>query len=599
MGATMKALRVSGLAVFLTAMGLVSSQELQWTNPGNYDYDAHFLTTPAEVAYPTGTAPGYDATLAHSAAFNPKVAGMDFQSDGKMFLLDWVDFGRVAKIYLLDGVNGNPETIKSTLIADSILEPMGLKLVDGELFCTAQDGLWKYTKSTVAGAKYVKSLVTNYAGLNKTRYQGFPIMFNTVYQAGSLYYSLGAYKNFDPLKNEGYVVKVTEATGVQEIIARGIRMPNGMAANPQGDLFFADNQGEFRPSSGIFHVIKGKHYGMGTPNGDSGNTGGAMTNFRPLPPKDSIQTAAVHIPYRPGSASVTNLFYLDTPPFNGQFLVGDNAYGVVNRVFMEKVKGVYQGAAIQFSGVLEAGIQSFAKGPDGTLYGGALGVDANGWNWLGKLTGLMKWKPNGDPFNSILSVSSQQQGFDLTFTEPLAANAANPDFYWVTSYYYQPTSAYGGAKLDSKKMKINRIRVSTDRRTVALYIEGLTAGRVYRIALSPSLSTEAGDQIWAKTAVYTLNVISDAQPLNPQNILSIRASTNSSDRFNIRGSKALIKIVEKGPFMITLADIRGVVMQRVVGDGPMEKEIDLPNKSGIQYLTLSLPAGRFTKEIFQ
>lgn len=568
------------------------AQELYWKNPGNYDFTAHNNAAPPEPSLPPGTPPGFDAAIAHPASQKYRISGMEFLSDGRMVVTNWENFGRVGVIYLLTGVEGDKESIKAVPIATGIWEPYGLKVLNDEIFYTAQDGLWKLVRTAISPEKWEIKSVAKFIVPIKPEGGDFPIAFNTTYANGKFYFSTGAYKNFNaPPLNEGYVVQIDPKTGAQEILGRGIRMPNGLGVNGPGDLFYADNQGEYRPASEIFHVVKGRHYGMAAPDGKDGNTGGTMTKFLPLPPADSIAKPAICIPYRPGSASPTNMFYLQHTQFAGQFLIGDNAYGVVHRIFLEKVKGEYQGANFQFSGVLEGGIQTFAEGPDGTIYGGTLGLPANGWLWLGKEDGMMKWKPNSNALSSIISVSSQREGFDLKFTEPLSAAAANPDYFWVTSYRYEATSSYGGPKLDVKKMKVASIKTSTDRQTLALSIEGLTAGRVYRIDISPSLKTASGAALWTKSAWYTLNQISDAEVLGTgiSGIAPVRASLLHPEITMTQG-KCRIQLPESGRFEVRLFDMKGSEMRKSNGVGPATSEISLPGP-GIHFLKIGTASG--------
>lgn len=551
------------------------AQELSWKNPGNFDYSGHQGRTPGDPDIPSGTPPGFDAGIAHPTALKVQVTGMGFLSDGRMALAHWGGFGKNGMMYVMQGMSGDKEAIKATQVAQGLWEPFGVKVLNDEIYYTAQDGLWKLSpKAGTPGAWEIKP-VAKFIIPIKAVGVDFPIAFNTAYSNGSFYYSTGAYKNFNPKgQNEGYVVRFELATGAQEIMARGIRMPNGMAANAAGDVFYADNQGEYRPSSAIFHVVKGRHFGMAAPNGRDGNLGGAMTNMLPLPPADSITPPAVHIPYRPGSASLTNMFHLEHTAFAGQFLVGDNAYGGVHRVQVEKVKGEYQGAVFQFSGVLEGGIQSFTAGPDGAIYGGTSGMGSNGWSWLGRETGLMKWKPNSQPVNSMISVMSQREGFDVRFSEPLGAMAANPELWWVNSYTYTPTSSYGGPRQDMKRMRVTQIRTSLDRRTVALTVEGLQAGRVYRIMLSPDLKTAAGQGLWTRNAWYTLNRISDAAPLNTgTSSIASRGGKPPQAEFLAGTGSPRLRIHDAGPYSIRIVDIKGNRLAALQGIGPATRDL--------------------------
>ena len=582
-------------AIILMA-GHAFAQEPAWKNPGNYDYAGHLAKTPGDVDLPPGIPAGFDAAIAHPAGMDLQVSGLDFLSDGRMVLAEWIGFGKQGRISLVENLGGDVAKVKATVIAKGLWEPMGVKVIKDVIYFTAQDGLYKLTRGGSAGAEqWEVSQHAKFIIPIKSAGGDFPIAFNTAFQGGNFYFSTGAYKNFNPSPmNQGFVVKIPLAQGQQEIMARGIRMPNGLAANADGEMFFSDNQGEYRPYSGIFHVVKGRHYGMAAPDGKDGNLGGAMTKMLPLPPKDSITPPAVEIPYRPGSASATNLFLLDQTPFAGQFLVGDNAFGGVHRVFTEKVKGEYQGAYFQFSTVLEGGIQSFCKGPDGSIYGGTLGMGANGWSVQGRETGLMKWKMNGSAFNAIVTASSQREGFDLRFTDPLAANVANPDWYWVTSYRYEPTAAYGGPKLDTRRERIASLRMSVDRKTLAIAVEGLTAGRVYRIILASEVKTAVGAALATRNVWYTLNRISDAEPLAGPVALAPTVQASAGAQVIENRGAARVRLTGPGPYSIRVLNARGALVGQASGTGIAGGEITVPG-SGLRLLQVTTGTGSFSK----
>ena len=55
-------------------------------------------------------------------------------------------------------------------------------------------------------------------------------------------------------------------------------------------------------------------------------------------------------------------------------LIGDVTYGGLQRAYLEKVHGEYQGAVFRHTQGLEAGITRTTIGPDGAIYVGGLGA---------------------------------------------------------------------------------------------------------------------------------------------------------------------------------------------------------------------------------
>src|SRR5207237_5546306 len=67
-------------------------------------------------------------------------------------------------------------------------------------------------------------------------------------------------------------------------------------------------------------------------------------------------------------------------PFAGQFFVGDQGQSKIMRISMEKVKGVWQGAAYAFREGFDSGIIRIGYGEDGRMLAGAT---ARGWGSVG------------------------------------------------------------------------------------------------------------------------------------------------------------------------------------------------------------------------
>ena len=119
--------------------------------------------------------------------------------------------------------------------------------------------------------------------------------------------------------------------------------PNGIARGPNGDIFFADNQGEWIPANKIAHVEKGRFYGHPETKAD----------FLPKGQYPDGRTAC-WLPYnrvKSAAALVCDETGGKFGPFAGQMFVGDVGYGNntgIMALALEKVDGRYQGACFRF-----------------------------------------------------------------------------------------------------------------------------------------------------------------------------------------------------------------------------------------------------------
>jgi cytochrome c len=88
-----------------------------------------------------GVHPSYDLTTLHSKNFKPRVAAMAFLPDGRLLVTTW---DKVGGVYLLDGVaTGDSSKVKVKRIALGLAEPLGIEVVNGEIYVLQKQELTK------------------------------------------------------------------------------------------------------------------------------------------------------------------------------------------------------------------------------------------------------------------------------------------------------------------------------------------------------------------------------------------------------------------------------------------------------------------------
>ncbi|RYD24667.1 MAG: hypothetical protein EOP87_25720, partial [Verrucomicrobiaceae bacterium] len=264
-----------------------------------------------------------------------------------------------------------------------------------------------------------------------------------------------------------------------------------------------DNQGDWLPSSRINHLKPGNYYGHRESPDDT----------RPY------TRPALWLPHGEISNSPAQPTLIPTGIYAGQMLFAELTHGGVNRVFMEKIRGEYQGAVFQFTQGLESGMNRMVWGPDGSLYVGGLGAGGN-WNWKNTTSGLQRLRPNGKVTFEMKSMHARADGFIVEFTQPVPYSvAADPVNYVLSQFRYIPTSTYGGPKSDVETLTPTRVDVSQNRRKVFVKIPNLKEDRVIALRLKDFMN-DAPVAPWATEAWYTLNLLpttmgADFVPMDP------------------------------------------------------------------------------------
>ena len=297
----------------------------------------------------------------------------------------------------------------------------------------------------------------------------------------------------------------------------GIRSPGGIGFNAAGDVFYTDNQGLWNGSSSLKWLRPDSF--QGNPTGNKYHT---LANLpAPPQPKDGSRITAerkrfpelvppaVIFPHGKVGQSPTGVITDTTVgafgPFAGQVLVGEQTHSEVQRVFLEKVNGLYQGAVFKFLGGYRSGIVPLRLSDDGFLF---VGTTNRGWAAKGGLPfSFERTHWNGKVPFEIHEMRAKRDGFELTFTEPVdPKTAGNKDFYAMKAWTYVYKSGYGSPEVDHEAPVIEEAVVGGDKMSVRLKISGLVQGHVHHLAL-PGVKSAKGKGLWHPDAYYTLNEI--------------------------------------------------------------------------------------------
>ena len=195
-------------------------------------------------------------------------------------------------------------------------------------------------------------------------------------------------------------------------------------------------------------------------------------------------------------------------PFPNQMFVGEFVLSGVNRVFIEKVGGEYQGVVFRFLDGLQSAALSLAFLRDGSLL---VGESNRGWNSQGTRSfGLERVRWTGRVPFEIECMEVQPDGFLLTFTKPVDAHVAGAiGGYSMTGYTYLYHQKYGSDEVDAKSVPVTRVSVAEDGRTVRLWCEGMRPGYVHELQVRGVKSAE-GEELCHAEAFYTLNRLGQA-----------------------------------------------------------------------------------------
>jgi cytochrome c551/c552 len=210
-------------------------------------------------------------------------------------------------------------------------------------------------------------------------------------------------------------------------------------------------------------------------------------------------------------------------PFAGQLLVCDQGQSMVDRIFLEKVNGQYQGAAWAFRSGFQSGIVRLAWLPDGSL---AAGETNRGWGSAGEATmGLQRlvWN-NKVPFE-MRAIRAMPDGFEIEFTKPVDKKVAEDiASYSVESYIYKYQAVYGSPPVNTEKCPIVGVKVSEDGMKARLIVNNLRRYYIHTITLDGMRDKENYFNLVHPTAYYTLNNIPEGQKLSMVGVSTLNSA---------------------------------------------------------------------------
>ncbi len=449
-------------------------------------------TRPGDGEPLTSVHPSFTLEELHNDQFQPRVGGMDFLPDGRLAICRWEPDGGV------DIVDLSVRPVRVQRFAKGLQEPLGLKVVDGNIFVLEKQQLTQLIDSDNDGTcDHYRNVCS---GWNvSSNFHEFA--FGLVYVDGFFYANLaiaidpGGKTTNPQVVGRGQTIKIDPKSGTFEAVAVGLRTPNGIGVGENNSIWITDNQGDWLPSSKLIRLIPGAFYGAHmTPDHEWAS--------KPVTPP------VAWLPQGEIGNSPSEPTVLKVGPWKGQILHGDVTHGGLKRTFVEQINGVDNGCVFRFTQGLAAGVNRVAWSDDGSLYVGGIGSTGNWQQANKKWFGLEKLSFNNGEVFEPLAVRLLSNGIEISFTDAVDSSlAAEPTRYQLEQFRYEPTSQYGGPKLDQKPLEVRSATVSADSKSVFLEVSGIQAGHVLYLRIADAIRSTSGMPLWTTEAWYTVNAV--------------------------------------------------------------------------------------------
>ncbi|HUG18808.1 MAG TPA: hypothetical protein VMM56_07500, partial [Planctomycetaceae bacterium] len=426
----------------LTRGGPALWNEIQETQPLIGDesgpFAADVLTCPTDNPWKAQIRPG----------------GFDFFADGDTAAVCAWD-GDVWKVTGIESLDG---PLRWQRIAAGLFQPLGVKIVDGDIYVTCRDQIVILRDLNGDGETDFYENFNNDHQVTE-HFHEFAMGLQRD-DKGNFYYAKSARHALKAIvPHHGTLLRVSPDGSKTDIIATGFRAANGVCLNPDGSFIVTDQEGHWNPKNRINWVREGGFYGN-------------MFGYHDV--TDSSDEAMSH-----PLCWITNEFdrspaeLLWVPrdtwgPLGGSLLNLSYGYGKVYVVPHEEIDGQMQG------GMIELPLPQFPTGlirgrfhpESGQLY--TCGMFA----WAGNQQqpgGFYRIRQTGKPIYLPVRLHAKKSGVELSFTNPVDQQTAlEPGNYGVRAWDLKRTANYGSKHFNEREWTVESVTVSDDGKTVFL-----------------------------------------------------------------------------------------------------------------------------------
>ena len=388
-----------------------------------------------------------------------RATGLDFFADQHRAAVCTWD----GDVWIVSGVDQDQGELTWQRIASGMFQPLGLKIIDEQIFVTCRDQLVVLRDLNGDNETDFYQCYNNDHQVTE-HFHEFAMGLQADEQGNFYYAKSGRHAKRAVVPHHGTLLKITADGRKTEILATGFRAANGVCLNPDGSFFVTDQEGHWNPKNRINWVTEGGFYGN-------------MYSFTDVvdPSNDAMS---------PPLCWITNAFdrspaeLLWVPkdtwgPLGGSLLNLSYGYGRVFIVPHELVNGQLQG------GMSPLPIPDFPSGlvrgrfhPNrGDLY--VCGM----FSWAGSRQApgcFHRIRYDGRPAQLPLELKARSEVVQLRFSHALdRRSASDTKNYRIKAWDLKRTPNYGSQHYNEREWDIRSAALSEDQKTVTLIVPQL------------------------------------------------------------------------------------------------------------------------------
>lgn len=399
-----------------------------------------------------------------------RTSALDFFEDGRCVV---TTYG--GDVYIVSGIDRELSKVSWKRFAAGLFEPFGVRVINGMIYVTCRDGLKRLKDLNGDGEADFIEVFWNDDDVSCS-FHAFNFDLQTD-SAGNIYFAkAGQYTDHH---RPGTIMRVPPEGHRADVVAWGVRTPNGMGKLADDRFTVSDNQGPWMPAGKISLIRPSSFLGNMPINQDQ--TAWLKERHGGELPK-SFDEPIVWTPQELDNSCGGQIWAGDERfgPLSGRLIHSSYGKGWLYTMSLQEVGSVMQGSIIPLPHQWDAGVMRMRFNPtDGQLYGAGLS------GWQGPLGGrdgcLQRLRWTGDDVQIIDRVTIVPDGIELSLTFAVdSTSACDPSSYSAEMWDYHWSERYGSDQFSVKnpgskghdRLTIQEVQ-KIDHRTVRLIIPEL------------------------------------------------------------------------------------------------------------------------------
>ena len=443
-----------------------------------------------------------------------RICAFDFFEDGRAAISTWN-----GDVWIVGGIDADLDEVTWSRFATGLFDPLGLKIIDDTVYVHGRDGITRLFDVDGNGEADFYECFNNDVQITESFHEfAFDLQLD---KEGNFYISKGAPvrpggRGFDKIvPHHGTIMRISKDGQRLDVLATGLRAPNGIGVSPTGILTSGDNEGTWMPRCRLNWITEPGYY-----------AGVRDTAHRPDVP-ETPNLPLCWMPMEVDNSSGGQVWVPDDRwgPLAGRCL--HLSYGTcgIYLVLPEEVDGQIQGGVVRFPVSLTSSAMRGRFDPrDGQLYVSGF----QGWQTTAaREGGFHRIRYTGKPLTFPVNMQTCEGGVYLTFDTKLDEElATDPTSYGIEIWNYVYSQNYGSpevslefpdrkveqGKRNRDVLAVRSAKLSADGKTVFLDVPGIRPVMQMRI----SYNLDAADGALLKGDVYNTIHALASDPGMPQ-----------------------------------------------------------------------------------